>query len=177
MFYKMIFLFIVFFTTINASADMKNLESFKANFTQSIKSINDKTIEYKGEVFIKSSGKILWKYKTPIEKNVYILNDFAIVDEPELEQAIYTQLQSEINIIKLLNTSKKINENSYIANIDDTDYLIESSKDTNEIQIIKYKDKLDNSVEIKFENQVSNEEIGDDTFKFTAPEHYDIIRK
>ncbi len=177
MFYKMIFAFIVSFTMLNATTNIKNLESFRADFTQSIKSINDKIIEYKGEVFIKNTGKILWKYKTPIEKNVYILNDFAIVDEPELEQAIYTQLQSEINIIKLLNTSKKINENLYIANIDDTDYLIESSKDTNEIEIIKYKDKLDNSVEIKFENQVSNKEISDDIFKFTAPEHYDIIRK
>ncbi|MAC83782.1 MAG: cell envelope biogenesis protein LolA [Arcobacter sp.] len=177
MFYKMIFIFIVFFATINASADIKNLESFTANFTQSIKSINDKVIEYKGEVFIKNNGKILWKYKTPIEKNVYILNDFAIVEEPELEQAIYTQLQSEINIIKLLNTSKRINENSYIANIDDIDYLIESSKKSDEIEIIKYKDKLDNNVEIKFDNQVSNKEINDDIFKFTAPEHYDIIRK
>ena len=177
MFYKKIFVFIVFFMTLNAVADIKNLESFKANFTQSIKSINNKIIEYKGEVFIKNTGKILWKYKTPIEKNVYILNDFAIIDEPELEQAIYTQLQSEINIIKLLNTSKKINENSYITNIDDTDYLIESSKATNEIEIIKYKDKLDNSVKIKLTNQISNKNIEDDIFRFTAPEHYDIIRK
>ena len=177
MFYKMIFVFIVFFITVNAAADIKNLESFRANFTQNIKSINNKIIEYKGEVFIKNTGKILWKYKTPIEKNVYILNDFAIVDEPELEQAIYTQLQSEINIIKLLNTSKKINENLYITNIDDVDYLIESSKDTNEIGIIKYKDKLDNNVEIKFENQISNKEINDNIFKFSVPEHYDIIRK
>jgi outer membrane lipoprotein carrier protein len=173
----MIFLFIVFFTTLNAASDIKKLESFKANFTQSIKSINNKVIEYKGEVFIKNTGKILWKYKTPIEKNVFILNDFAIIDEPELEQAIYTQLQSEINIIKLLNTSKKINENSFITNIDETDYLIESSTDTNEIEIIKYKDKLDNNVEIKFTNQISNKDIEDTIFKFTAPEHYDIIRK
>ncbi|MGB1227353.1 MAG: LolA-like outer membrane lipoprotein chaperone, partial [Poseidonibacter sp.] len=149
MFYRMIFAIIVFFIAINAAADIKNLESFKADFTQSIKSINDKIIEYKGEVFIKNSGKILWKYKTPIEKNVYILNDFAIVDEPELEQAIYTQLQSEINIIKLLNTSRKINENTYLANIDDIDYLIEAPS---EIKLIKYKDKLDNNVEIKFLN-------------------------
>ena len=177
MFYKMIFIFIVFFTTISASADIKNLESFTASFTQSIKSINDKIIEYKGEVFIKNTGKILWKYKTPIEKNVYIINDFAIVDEPELEQAIYTQLQSEINIIKLLSTSKKINDNSYIANIDEIDYLIETSRDNNEIKEIKYKDKLDNNVEIKFENQISNKEINDEIFKFSAPEHYDIIRK
>jgi len=173
----MIFVFIVFLTSLNAAIDIKNLKSFQADFTQSIKSINNKIIEYKGIIFIKNTGKILWKYKTPIEKNVYILNDFAIIDEPELEQAIYTQLQSEINIIKLLNASKKINENSYITNIDEIDYLIESSKDTNEIEIIKYKDKLDNNVEIKFTNQVSNKDIQDHIFKFTAPEHYDIIRK
>lgn len=177
MFYKMIFTIIVFFIAINANADIKKLESFEADFTQSIKSINNKLIEYKGKVFIKNTGKILWKYQSPIEKNVYILNDFAIVDEPELEQAIYTKLQSEINIIKLLQTAKKINENNFIAKIDDIDYLIKTSKNTNEIEMIKYKDKLDNNVEIKFVNQVTNKNISDDIFNFTAPEHYDIIRK
>ncbi|WP_121626447.1 LolA-like outer membrane lipoprotein chaperone [Poseidonibacter antarcticus] len=177
MFYKMIFTIIVFFITTNASADIKNLKSFEADFTQSITSINNKVIEYKGKVFIKNTGKILWKYKTPIEKNVYITNDFAIIDEPELEQAIYTQLQSEINIIKLLQTSKKINENNFIANIDAVDYLIETSKSTDKIEQIKYKDKLDNKVEIKFNNQIINKVIEDDIFKFTAPSYYDIIRK
>ena len=33
---------------------------------------------------------------------MYINNDYAIVDEPELEQAIYTKLDSEINIIKTI---------------------------------------------------------------------------
>jgi len=177
MFYKMIFTIIVFFIAINANADIKNLKSFEASFTQSIKSVNNKVIEYKGKVFIKNTGKILWKYESPIEKNVYIINDFAIIDEPELEQAIYTQLQSEINIIKLLETSKKINNNDFIANIDGLDYLIETSENTNKIEEIKYKDKLDNNVEIKFENQVINKEISEDIFKFTAPSHYDIIRK
>ena len=177
MFYKMTFTIIVFFIAINASANIKNLENFKANFTQKITSINNKIIEYKGEVFIENTGKILWKYKNPIEKNVYILNDFAIIDEPELEQAIYTQLQSEINIIKLLQTSKKLNENTYITNIDGIDYLIETSKNNDDIEIISYKDKLDNKVEIKFDNQKTNENISADIFKFTAPSYYDIIRK
>ena len=177
MFYKMTFVFIVLFTTVNLSADIKNLKSFKANFTQNITSINSKNIVYKGEFFIKSSGKILWKYKIPIEKNVYVLKDFVIIDEPELEQAIYTQLQNEINIIKLLSTSKKMKDNLYIANIDDTDYQIETSLNKNQIETIQYKDKLDNNIEIKFENQISNEDIDDSIFKFTAPEYYDIIRK
>ena len=40
-------------------------------------------------------------------KNVYINNDYAVVDEQNLNKAIYTKLESEINIIKLLNNSKK----------------------------------------------------------------------
>ena len=102
---------------------------------------------------------------------------FAVVDEPELEQAIFTELDSEINIIKLLNTSKKIDDNTYNTNIDDVDYLIKTSKSNDKIEFINYKDKLENKVEIKFSNVIQNGEISDDIFKFTIPEHYDIIRK
>ena len=160
-----------------ASNDIRDLDTFKASFVQVITSNSQNKIEYKGEVFIKKSGKILWKYKTPVVKNVYINNDFAIVDEPELEQAIYTQLESEINIIKLLNGSKKVNENSYTTNIDDVDYLIKTSKDDNKISYIKYKDKLENDVEIKFTNVAQNGEIQDEIFKFVVPSNYDVIRK
>ena len=102
MFYKSLIFLALFSISCIASSDIRNLDSFKASFTQVITSSSKNIIEYKGEVFIKKSGKILWKYETPVVKNVYINNDFAIVDEPELEQAIFTQLDSEINIIKLL---------------------------------------------------------------------------
>ena len=177
MFYKLIIAFMLFCVSSIASNDIRDLDSFKASFVQVITSNSQNKIEYKGEVFIKKSGKILWKYKTPVVKNVYINNDFAIVDEPELEQAIYTQLESEINIIKLLNGSKKVNENSYITNIEDVDYLIKTSKDDNKISYIKYKDKLENDVEIKFTNVAQNGEIQDEIFKFVIPSNYDVIRK
>ena len=177
MFYKLIIAFMLFCVSSMASNDIRDLDSFKASFVQVITSNSQNKIEYKGEVFIKKSGKILWKYKTPVVKNVYINNDFAIVDEPELEQAIYTQLESEINIIKLLNGSKKVNENSYTTNIDDVDYLIKTSKDDNKISYIKYKDKLENDVEIKFTNVAQNGEIQDEIFKFVVPSNYDVIRK
>ena len=177
MFYKLIIATTLFCLSCLASNDIRDLDSFKASFSQLITSSSQNTIEYKGEVFIKKSGKILWKYKTPVVKNVYINDDFAVVDEPELEQAIYTKLESEINIIKLLNNSKKVNENSYTTNIDDVDYLIKTSKDDNKISYIKYKDKLENDVEIKFSSVVQNGDIQDEMFKFTPPSNYDIIRK
>ncbi len=177
MFYRLVIAFVLFCVSSMASTDIRDLDSFKASFVQVITSNSQNKIEYKGEVFIKKSGKILWKYKTPVVKNVYINNDFAIVDEHELEQAIYTQLESEINIIKVLNGSKKVNENSYTTNIDDVDYLIKTSKDDNKISYIKYKDKLENDVEIKFTNVAQNGEIQDEIFKFVIPSNYDVIRK
>jgi outer membrane lipoprotein carrier protein len=177
MFYKLIISTTLFCISCFAANDIKNLDSFKASFLQVITSGSDNVIEYKGEVFIKKSGKILWKYKTPVVKNVYINDSFAVVDEPELEQAIFTQLESEINIIKLLNSSKKIDNNSYTTNIDDTDYMIKTSKSDDKIEFINYKDKLENKVEIKFSDVIQNGEISDDIFKFTIPDHYDIIRK
>ncbi|PUE63817.1 LolA-like outer membrane lipoprotein chaperone [Arcobacter caeni] len=177
MFYKLIIVTTLFCLSCIASNDIKDLDSFKASFSQLITSSSQNKIEYKGEVFIKKSGKILWKYKTPVVKNVYINDNFAIVDEPELEQAIFTQLESEINIIKLLNSSKKVNDNSYITKIEDIDYLIKTSKNDDKINYIKYKDKLENDVEIKFSNVVQNGEISDEIFKFIVPENYDVIRK
>ena len=108
MFYKLIFSSMLLLSVCFAANDIKNLDTFKASFTQKIVSTSDNIIEYKGNVFIKKSGKILWQYETPIKKNVYIDNTMAIVDEPELEQAIFTKLDNEINIIKLLNEAKKI---------------------------------------------------------------------
>ena len=174
MFYRMLFLVALFSSFVFASNDIRNLESFKADFVQVITSSSKNVIEYKGEVFIKKNGKILWKYETPVVKNVYIDNNVAIVDEPELEQAIFTQLDSEINIIKLLNSSKK-KDNNYIANIDDIDYTIKVSNE--KINGITYEDKLENSVDIKFFNVVQNSEISDEIFKFQIPDYYDIIRK
>ena len=177
MFYRLVIAFALFCVTCIASNDIRDLDSFKASFVQVIVSNSQNKIEYTGDVFIKKSGKILWKYKTPVVKNVYINNDYAVVDEPELEQAIYTKLDSEINIIKLLNNSKKVNENSYTTKIEDVDYLIKTSKTDGKISYIKYKDKLENDVEIKFSNVVQNGEIQDEIFKFNVPANYDVIRK
>lgn len=175
MFYKLLFVFLAIFSSLNAIEDIKNLRSFKADFSQIIDSSNGNKINYTGEVYIKDDGKILWKYKTPIIKNVYILKDYAIVDEPELEQAIITNLESEINIIELLNKSNKIDEKTYVSKIEDVDYLI--GLENNKIHTIKYKDKLDNKVIITFNDSIENTNLSEEIFKFSAPDYYDIIRK
>lgn len=177
MFYKSIFwvFFLLSSSFAATSFSFENLETFKANFIQTIKSTQNNSIEYKGDVFIKSSGNILWKYKTPIEKNVYVNKKYVIIDEPQLEQAIFTSLQDDINLIEILKKAKKISNNEYLAVIDGVDYKVQINNQS--ISNIEYKDKLENSININFTNTVNNSTIDNKIFKFSAPEYYDVIRK
>ena len=163
------------FSNETASKNLENLKSFNADFIQKVTNESDKTIEYKGEVFIKNSGKVLWKYNTPIIKNVYVINNIVIVDEPELEQAIYTTLQSGIDMIKLLKEAKEIKKNIYQAKLYENLYTIEVKED--KINSISYKDELANKIIISFENAKQNIQIDDNIFNFLAPDFYDIIKK
>ncbi|WP_198306386.1 LolA-like outer membrane lipoprotein chaperone [Arcobacter vandammei] len=175
MFYRVFFVLSFLVLSFLNANDIKNLDSFFGNFKQTITSDSKSVIEYNGKVFIKKSGKILWQYETPIKKNVYIDNTMAIVDEPELEQAIFTKLDNEINIIKLLNEAKKVDNENYISTINGIKYSIKVKE--NKISKITYKDELDNLVDINFLNIVQNGEISDEIFKFIVPSNYDVIRK
>jgi len=44
------------------------MTSFSADFTQSVKSIEQKEILYKGKIYIKSPNLALWSYETPVKK-------------------------------------------------------------------------------------------------------------
>ena len=175
MFYRLLFI-AMFFLALFANANiLKNIKTFDADFEQKIINPSQKKILYKGHLFIKEPYYILWHYKEPVLKSVYVINNFATIDEPELEQAIFSKLQNEIDIIELLKTAKKVDENRYLAKIYDVEYTL-ITKD-NKISKIEYKDALENSVTITFSNIIQNREIDEEIFKFLPPEHYDIIRK
>lgn len=175
MFYKAIFFWAFLALLVVQASTFENIQSFQANFMQTITNNSKSNIEYKGEVFIKSNGNILWKYKEPIIKNVYVNNNFAIVDEPELEQAIFTSLENEINVIKLLKDAKKVSNNRYEAKLYNVNYFIETKDE--QISSISYSDELENKIKINFSNIKQNMPINNELFKFVAPDYYDIIRK
>lgn len=154
---------------------LEDIKSFEADFKQVITNPSGKVIEYRGKVFIKEPNKILWKYQEPIIKSVYINGDFAIIDEPELEQAIYTSLEKEINLLKLIKNAKQISPTKYEAKLLGTVYNIEV--ENNEFKRIVYKDELENNITINFESQVTNADLPNYIFSFRVPDHYDIIRK
>lgn len=175
MFYKLIFS-VMFCLSIQLSANVfSTIKSFQASFEQTITNSSKTTITYKGEIFIKDDSKILWRYKTPIVKNVYILDNFAIIDEPELEQAIYTSLDKEINLFKILQEAKQVDANHYQATLNDMRYTIKLID--NQITSISYKDELENSVSIHFSKITQNHAIDAEIFQFFPPVSYDIIRK
>ena len=148
-----------------AHIDDLKIKTYQASFTQNITNPSGKTIEYIGFVFIKQPSKMLWKYKTPIVKNVYMNNLNIIIDEPELEQAIYTSLTDEINLINFLNNPDLI----------DDKYKLTFKN--NKLLSISYNDELENNILISFSNIQINKNIPNKKFKFNAPLDYDIIRK
>lgn len=175
MVYRFLIVTMILFSNIFASSQLEKLESFEADFVQLVMNETNKTIEYKGKVFIKSSGKVLWEYQTPIIKNVFVIDNVAIVDEPELEQVIYTTLENSIDIVKLLKDAKKVEENRYETNLYKVKYII--SLENDKIKSLSYVDQLENKILITFLNSKQNSDISDDIFKFIPPEHYDIIKQ
>lgn len=175
MFYKVIFVVMFVLSVFLEASPLNNIKSFDADFEQKIINPSKKEILYSGHLYLKDPYYILWQYKEPIKKSVYIVNDFAIIDEPELEQAILTKLKNEIDILNLIKNAKEISKNRYEADIYDVKYYL-FTKD-NRISKIEYKDALENNVIITFFNVKQNGHIDDDLFKFLPPENYDIIRK
>jgi outer membrane lipoprotein carrier protein len=147
------------------SLSFAKINTFEANFIQSIISPQNKTIKYLGKVYIKHPSSMLWQYKTPIVKNVYMNNKSIVVDEPQLEQAIYTTLTNEINLINFLNNPKLV----------DKKYKLFFKK--NLISAIAYNDEMGNNINIKFVKILTNKNIPDQLFQFIAPLQYDVIRK
>jgi outer membrane lipoprotein carrier protein len=174
MVYK-ILLGLLFVINSYAQFDFNDLKSLESDFTQTVFNPSKKEIVYKGKLFINIDGKVLWQYKTPIIKSVYLIDNSVIIDEPELEQAIYTTLEDSIDFIKLLKNAKKIDNYQYKTTIKDIDYNI--LVNNNNIESISYKDTLGNSVIIKLDNSKVNVKLDDEIFKFLPPEYYDIIKK
>lgn len=153
----------------------KDKNSFEADFEQTIINSSNSKIIYNGKLFIKEPSSILWEYNTPIEKKVYIENNFVTIIEPELEQVIISNLDKELNILNILKDAKKLNDNTYEAKLYDTEYLLQIKND--ELEKISYKDELDNNITITFKNVRSNHTIPNDVFKVIIPDDFDLIEK
>ncbi len=175
MVYKLFIVLLITFSNLFAINELEKIKTFKATFEQIVENSSSNKIIYKGNVFIKNDGKVLWQYLTPIKKNVYLLRDIVVIDEPELEQVIYSRLKQEINILNLLKNSKKLDSQTYSSKVDERVYFIKIID--GKIVSLKFSDELENNIIIKFSSIEQNIELRNEIFRFVPPEYYDIIKK
>jgi len=161
--------------TLNCYANIENLQYFEADFTQNITDDNNKTIKYEGHIKAAKPQYALWEYKTPINKQVYILPTQVVVIEPDLEQAIVKKLSRSFDIFTLIKKAKKVDKNTLVATFQNTTYTIKLNKDV--IETISYVDEFENNVKIDFRNESENKKIPLTAFEPKIPEDYDLIKE
>jgi outer membrane lipoprotein carrier protein len=157
-----------------ANCKALDIKTFQANFKQTIVNNTGKKINYTGNLSIKQPYKMVWNYTVPIKKYVHINKYNVVIVEPELEQAIFSNLNKEVNILNILSNVKKIKQNYYQTIIDEISYNLTIKNGL--LTKIDYKDKLDNKVDIVFTNIKQNKPIDNDVFRYHIPTEYDIIR-
>ncbi len=161
----------IFLLITNIYANELSIKTYEAKFSQMITNPSGKTITYTGIIYIKAPNNMKWQYLTPVRKNIIMKDEKIIIDEPELEQAIYTQLTDEINLIELLNNPDKIDEKYKLT------FTNKNNLEPKKLTDIQYEDELENKINISFTNIKINKEIKSFRFMFVAPSFYDIIRK
>ena len=115
----------------------------------------------------------MWHYKTPTIKNIFFSFTKVVVIEPELEQAIITNIKETPNLTAILANAKPNKNGVYEASFDDVKYLIELKGDLP--NKISYTDKMDNKVVINLSNVRKNAPVNEAIFKPAIPKNYDII--
>jgi len=163
------YLILVFFIMFSYGFELK-YKSFESDFNQSVKSEN-KTIYYKGKVFIKDN-LVFWHYTKPIEKKIWATSNKVYVYEPDLEQTTIHNISKQDNFFELLKTAKQIKNNLYEKEYDNKIIYFVIKNDM--INKIYYKDKIDNLVTLNFFN-TNSKKFDLSFFKPKYPEYVDII--
>jgi len=155
-------------------ASFDNINSFEADFTQTVTNDKDSSLVYKGSIVASKPQNALWVYKKPIQKEVYISNLNVTVVEPEIEQVIIRSIDSNLDFFNMIKNAKKIKENVYEAIYGDSKFIITTNNTI--IKSISYVDEFENKINIIFENQKQNKEIDMEIFTPKYPLEFDVIR-
>ncbi|AII14488.1 outer membrane lipoprotein carrier protein [Campylobacter iguaniorum] len=153
-------------------ANELSFTTLSSNFTQTVQS-QTKKITYSGYFVAKKDIGAFWHYKEPIKKLIYFNYGRVTILEPELEQAILTDLKNSPNLTDILSSAKKISNDKFEALYDDTKYII-TVKNSLPARI-SYTDKLDNKVDISLSQTRKDEPINEGLLEPKIPEYYDIL--
>jgi len=168
---KLLLSLLLFYTLSFASLD--SIVSLDSDFTQTVTDDKNNTLVYKGHVLAKKPQYALWKYTSPVQKEIYIALSKVTIIEPALEQVIIKNIESNFNFFNMIQNSKRVKEGLYIAIYKDVKYTI--IQNATFIESISYTDELENRVKILFTNQEQNRKINETLFTPSLPSHYDIV--
>jgi outer membrane lipoprotein carrier protein len=160
--------------SVYLNADLSTINSFEADFTQTINNENTKELRYKGHMIATKPQYALWSYLSPVKKDIYISMYKLTTIEPDMEQVIIQNISSEFNLFTMLKDAKKIKKDTYTTQINNVKYTIKTKNDTI-ITSISYTDELDYKINIIFTNQELNKKIDVKLFHPQIPSGYDII--
>jgi len=155
-------------------ASIDTLKSFEANFTQTITDEKNKSLIYEGHIIASAPQNALWNYHKPIKKDVYINSYRVVIVEPEIEQVIIRNIESDFDFFKMVKSAKKINKNTYEARYRESTFIIITNK--NIIKSISYIDEFENDVKIVFDSQKQNKKINKEVFIPKYSLEFDVIR-
>lgn len=170
---KYIFLLTLLFGSLFAFGE--NIQNFEADFTQTITDEENKTLTYKGTMHAMRPNSVLWRYREPINKKIYINSKRAVIVEPELEQAIIKQLDGEIDFFGILSSAQTLEQGHYTASYKGITFILKESDGV--IDSLSYTDTLENRVQIRFSKQKQNRPMEPELFTPRVPKEFDIIKE
>ncbi|MCF6340371.1 MAG: LolA-like outer membrane lipoprotein chaperone [Sulfurimonas sp.] len=155
-------------------ASLVNINSFEADFVQSITDDKKNVLTYTGHIIASKPQNARWNYIKPVQKEVYINRFEVTIIEPVIEQVIIKRVELEFDFFNMISKAKKIKKDTYLAKYNNSEFTIILYEKL--IKSIIYIDEFENNVEIVFKNQKQNNNI--DLKKFTPvfPLYYDIIK-
>ena len=167
-------LFILFVSFSLGFSSFDKMDSFEAEFIQSVTDDKNKTLIYKGHISASKPQNALWSYKEPIQKDVFINNHQIAIVEPEIEQVIIRNIDSTLDFFNIIKNAKELKKGVYEASFENKIFTITVKEEI--IDSISYRDEFENNVKILFLNQIQNKEINKEIFTPKYPLNFDVIR-
>jgi outer membrane lipoprotein carrier protein len=173
---------------------LNNLESFKADFTQTLSNERGDILETSsGEVFLQNPGKFRWVYKEPYSQLIITDGVTLWLYDEDLEQVTIRDISTTIDKTPaaVISGQENINEHyvsTDMGEIEGYDWMELTPKDIenqyssvrlgfdkNELGMMVLFDNLGQITRIDFENPVRNKRFGGPLFTFEIPENVDVI--
>lgn len=174
---------------------LNNLESFTADFKQTLSSENGEILETSsGVVYMQNPGKFRWVYKEPYSQVIVTDGKTLWLYDEDLEQVTIRDISETIDSTPaaIISGQKKIDQyyiTEDLGKIEGFDWIELTPKDTenqyknvklgfnkdNNLIMMILSDNLGQVTRIDFSNMVRNKKLDRPLFLFDVPEGIDVI--